>query len=327
MRVSADATARPTTARATWLLVLAAVAVAVVLALVPVLRSPGAAVTAWAGAVAAAAGVARHRPVPPLPWVLLAVMLVLWSTATTAVQLEGRVSTPTAALVGAGQVLAVVVTGWVLVGARTGTGARRRTGHRSPDEALVDGVIIATVLGLVTAQVVAVAVSSARSATTVLVPVVDVAVLGMLLRFLVSHRLIPVAGRLVLAAAVVTVAHDLSAAVHGDRLPLPGEPAQVLGAVCALLFGAAALHPSMVDVFAADGATRRAPSSALLGLLPLVAVPLGLWWVGSATDVRGLPTPVLLAGASAVAALCLVRASGALRGRCGAASTWPSTTR
>lgn len=227
MRVSHPATPRATS-RATRLVVVAAGAVALVMALVPELRSPGAVVTAWAGAGTLVLGVVLHRPRPALLWVLLAAVLVLWSAATTAVQVQGSVSAPTAALVGAGQALAVVVT--VVVVLQPGgaaTGRRARWERRRAGEALVDGVVIATVLGLVTAQVIAVAVASTRSATTVLVPVVDVAVLGMLLRFVVSHRLLPVSGRLVVAAALTTVAHDLSAAVDGDRLPLPGDPAQV----------------------------------------------------------------------------------------------------
>lgn len=170
------------------------------------------------------------------------------------------------------------------------------------------------VLGLVTAQVIAAAATGARSATTVVVPVVDVAILGLLLRFVASRRLLSPANYLTVTAAVATVGYDLSSAVQGDRLALPGTSAQVLGVVCVLLFGAAAQHPSMATAFAPTTLTRRrAPSAALLGLLPLVAVPLALWWVSATSAVPGLPTPVLLAAASAVAGLCLVRAAAALR--------------
>jgi len=323
--VTTSATTRHPTVLAVRLVLAATAALVLVLLLVPDLRSPGTLAAVWVSVGLVLHGVLRHRPRPARHWLALALLLALWAMAVTIVQLRGSVPTTAVVLVGAGQVCAVLLVASLVhhpgrpAVPGDGTAERRRRLRRGARrergrEGILDGVVIATVLALGTAQVVAVATSSTVSGTTVAVPVVDVAVLGLLLHFFVSHRLLWTSNLLNLLASVVTVVYDLLAAVQGERLPLPGDPLQVLGATGMLLFGAAALHPSMTEAFsAATLARRRAPSAALLGLLPLVAVPLALWWVADLTSVPGLPTPVLLGGASAVAGLCLLRASGALR--------------
>ncbi|WP_299040183.1 bifunctional diguanylate cyclase/phosphodiesterase [uncultured Pseudokineococcus sp.] len=315
-------TSRPTDVPVRLLLAATAVAALVVL-VVPGLRSSVAVGACWASVALVLVGVLRHRPRPSRAWLLLAVVLALWAAATTISQVRGETSPAGVVLVGAGQ-LGAVLLALALVprsgrrrarrgsaaGPRPGSGAHPSGGR----ERVLDGVVITTVLTLVTAQVVAVATSSTVSATTVVVPVVDVAVLGLLVSSLASHRLQEPSAVLAMTAALLTVAFDLLVAVGGARLAAPSDPLLVVGSVAVLLFGAAALHPTMAGTFSAETlARRRAPSAALLGLLPLVAVPLALWWVADLTSVRGLPAPVLLAGASAVAGLCLVRASGALR--------------
>jgi len=323
--VTTSATTRRPGTLSVRLALAATAALVLVLLLVPHLRSPGTLAAVWVSVGLVLHGVVRHRPSPARHWLALALLLALWALAVTIVQVRGSVPTSAVVLVGAGQVCAVLLAialvhhprGPAVPGAapagrrrRRERGARREGGR----EGILDGVVIATVLALGTAQVVAVATSSTVSGTTVAVPVIDVAVIGLLLHFFVSHRLLWTSNLLNLLASLVTVVYDLLAAVQGERLPLPGDPLQALGAAGMLLFGAAALHPSMTEAFsAATLARRRAPSAALLGLLPLVAVPLALWWVADLTTVRGLPTPVLLGGASAVAGLCLLRASGALR--------------
>lgn len=295
----------------------------------PAARSPVLFAAAWASVLLVAGGVHRHRPRPPLPWVLVAVMLGLWAVGTTLVQLGEVRGTWAVVLdwsVGAGQALAAALAVVLIHHAGAGSRSRRassgRVVGRRPERrmatdrkgSVVDLLVIATVLALVLAQIVAVSQSSADGAASmVLVPTVDVAVAGLLLRLLVLYSGLQASTLIALSAAVVTIFYDLFAHLGGHRLALPGAVDQVLGIVCVLLFGVSAVHPSMVTTF--DGATfrRRPESAAFFGLFPLVVIPPALWLVARAAHTPGLPTPALLVAGSVLAGLCLVRGGLALR--------------
>lgn len=297
-------------------------------------RSPLVEVAAWAAVAFVAAGIVQYSPRPVYPWCLVAGMLASWAVGTTIVQHHpqaaglGRGSTAVAVAVGFGQAIAVVVAVVFVHRARgaeetagppvglDGSAASERRGVPEKGAGLVDLLVIATVLALVLVQVVVVAKTSAddgQAVSQVVVPTVDVVVSGLLLRVTVLYSGLRPATRLALAGAVATIVYDLFAHLGGHRLAVPGDPDQVLGIVCVLLFGVAALHPSMVHTFTGARSRRRPPSSAFLGLLPLVVIPPGLWAVAHAAHIPGLPTPVLLVAGSVVAGLCLVRGGVALR--------------
>lgn len=275
----------------------------------PGLRSPLITVAAWGSVALVVVGTLRHRPRPVLPWLLVAVMLALWAVGTTVTQVEHRISLPTTVLVSAGQAVAVAVTLVLVVRSRSPRAGRGGSGG------FIDLLVIGTVLALVLVQVIAVATSSStsRAGSSLVVPTIDVALAGLLLRVAVVHARLHPALQLGLAAAVATILYDLFAHVGGHRLALPADQDQVLGILCVLLFGAAALHPTMVDLFDPGTFVRRPPSAAFLGLLPLVVVPVALWTVSRTTGVEGLPTAVFLVTGSIVAGLCLVRGGTALR--------------
>ncbi|WP_298456210.1 bifunctional diguanylate cyclase/phosphodiesterase [uncultured Cellulomonas sp.] len=295
------------TPRTSWSALALVVGLVAAVAALPGLRAAGAVLAAVGSVSLVLVGVRLHRPTSRV-WLLVALTLATWGAATVLSQLGGDAAAGRTgdALIAAGQAIAALV---VVHVARMGTPeAAAQRGSR------VDLVIMATVLGLVVAQLVAAATADASSLAALVIPTVDVTIIGLLLRFVVTRPRLPVSSYLALAGAVTTTVYDLACAVQGRRLPPPGDPVQILGVLCVLLFGVAALHPSMVQVFDASRFSRRRPASvALLGLLPLVAVPAGLWWVSWMTEVPGLPNGVLVVSGSFVAGLCLVRAARALR--------------
>ncbi|WP_282944495.1 putative bifunctional diguanylate cyclase/phosphodiesterase [Cellulomonas endometrii] len=210
-------------------------------------------------------------------------------------------------LVSAGQAVAVAI-----VIALIRSGSRSSVRDR---EAWLDFVIIGTVLVILAAQLVAAAGAERRTLSALIIPSVDVAVLGMLLRWMLTRRGLPSSAYLLLAATGLTLVYDLLAAVDGRRLAAAGDPAQALGTLATMLFAVAALEPSMVAAFDPRTYVHRRPASvSLLGMMPLVGAPVVLWWIASSNGSPGLPTWVLLASGSTVAGLCLLRAVRALHG-------------
>ena len=290
-----------------WLALAATAAAAAAAAAVPGLRSPALAVAAVAAPVLLAAGVLRNRPRPALGWWLVALMTALWAVGTVALQVGHRFTPVVTSSVDAGQVVAVVV---VLLLVRV-LGRNRAVVRRSGS--LVDPLVVGSVLALVAAQLVALAVRTDGSTASLVVPTVDVAICGLLLRVVLTHSGLHAATNLGLLGAVATVLYDLGARLDGQRLAVPGSPWQPLGIACVMLFAVAALHPSMTAVFDGRTTASRPPSAAFLGLLPLVVVPLALWGLARQADVPGLPTPAFLIAGSVVAGLCLLRGAAALR--------------
>jgi len=300
-----DLRGRLRTAGPTWALLTVLLTSCGVLLAVPSWRSPAVVVASALGVLLVVVGVRLHRPTGAA-WPLVGAMLALWGLGSVLVQVRGHLDGTSVAAVWAGQAVAAAIVALV---------ARGRA--KTPAEASgsrLDAVVITTVLLLVGAQLVAVARAGRGDLASAVVASVDVTLLGMLLRFAVSTRLVSASVRLAFSAAFVTIAYDLSSALQGRRLALPGEPAQVLGVLCVVLEGLAALHPSMAETFtAAAFGRRRPPSTALLGLLPLVLVPAGLYWSAQASGVRGLPGWTVPAAGAFIAGLCLLRAAAALR--------------
>ncbi len=292
-------------ARAVWVLLVALASTAGVLILEPGLRSPAIALAAIAAVGLVLLGVVIHRPQSPA-WLLLALMVAFWGAGVLVVYAHGSITPVATDFVWAGQLVATAVTIYTV---RSGS----RTAVRS-FAARLDLLIIATVFTVVGFQIVTAATNGTSNPTALAVASIDVALLGMLLRFAVSRRRLGVSSILALLGALVTVAYDLSSAVHGRRLALPGEASEILGVISLLLFGVAALHPSMTAAFSAETfAQRRRASASLLGLLPLVLVPVGVWAVAEASGARSLPAWVVPTAGAVIAGLCLIRGSAALR--------------
>ncbi|WP_337061601.1 putative bifunctional diguanylate cyclase/phosphodiesterase [Kineococcus sp. G2] len=297
-------------ARLTWVLLAGVLLVAGTALLVPAWRSAAVVATSAGSVLLVVVGVVLHRP-RGAAWWLVAVILALWGSGALLVQAHGHVTAAADAAVWVGQAVAAGIVVHV---------ARRRPGDREPSPGgRLDLLVVATVLALAGAQALAVVLSGREAVpgaalAAAVVASVDVALLGVLLRFTVSRRALPVSSWLLLAAGVLTIVYDLSCALRGRRLALPAESLQSLGVLSLTLFGLAALHPSMTAAFTAETfARRRPPSTALLGLLPLVAVPAALWWVARTCSVPGLPGWTVPVTGALVAALCLLRARAALR--------------
>ncbi|MEZ0163410.1 putative bifunctional diguanylate cyclase/phosphodiesterase [Kineococcus sp. LSe6-4] len=298
----------PWSARSAWAFVVLALAGAAACLLVPALRPTTAVVAVCASALLTLAGTLVHRP-RGAAWPLLVLMMAVWAAGVVLVGHRGHLDTTSTLLVWAGQAAAVTVTVHV---ARSGRADGRC--RETASATRLDLVVIGAVLALAAAQLLAVLAAGGGDVTGVVVATVDVALLGVLLRFALTRRGLPPSSWLLLLAACLTVAYDLGSALQGRRLALPGEPEQALGVLCLALPAAAALHPSMVLAFSERTfARRRRPSGALLGMLPLVLVPGGTWWVAQTAGVPGLPGWAFPATGALIAGLCLLRAAQALR--------------
>ncbi|MEJ5867214.1 EAL domain-containing protein [Pseudokineococcus sp. 5B2Z-1] len=301
-------------ARTSWAVVAAGGLAGALALAVPPLREPLTLLGAAGGAVGTLLGVHHHRPRARRTWWLLAAMVVLLCAALALPSLgpDGTAAAVVAFTAGQGAA-AVAVVGLVRrrPAVRRSPAAGPQASHR------VEMLVLAVVLGLTAAQVAALALPTAgRDLGPVLLPSANMAVLGVCLRFLVSRRGLTRSTHLFLAAAVAISTYDNLGPGAAHRVALPGEPLQALGLLCVALFTASALHPSVREALTAESLQRRrAPSAALLGLAPLVAVPVGLWWFGrSAPAGAGLPVGIFLVVGAVLAALCLVRGYLALRG-------------
>ncbi len=289
-------------------LVAGAVVVAAAL-LLPGWRQPLLVATSFASAGIIAAAVLRRRPAPVWPWLVLAAMMALAGVGVLAARSPADVGPLAATSMVAAQLGAAVVGVHV---AFVPALARRRRDHRPP---LTDLAIIMVSLGLVGAQLALVASDRGARATTALItPSVDAAFLVLVVVYAVSRARMAPAVVVGIAGACVYLGVDLAVALGGNRVTPPGDALQVAGLAVGILYAASALMPSMTDVFnRAELGLRRSPSSALVRLLPLMAVPLALWAVAHVGGVRGFPAPVLVAAGGVLGAACLVRAATALR--------------
>ena len=306
----------------------AAVAVAGVAAAVPAVRSSALLGAAWAAVGLTGIGLVLHRRRGQHGWPVLLAMLLFNAAATTVVQVFDRVGTLALGLVLASQLCSGLLAATLLTGGPTqvpvpgavpggvpGVPVPAGAEH-DPRTPLVDRAVVGLVLALTAAQLGALAgwgggTGVGRSA--LVVPVLDVLAAAALIRIVVVRVGCSPAVVAGTAAALTTVAADLFAQLGGARVPLPGRPVQALAAGSVLLFGVAALHPSIRVVFGAGAVVRRPPSASFFGLLPLVFVPPALWVVACGAGADGLPTPVFLLVGSLAAGLCVLRGGRALQ--------------
>ncbi|NNH24539.1 putative bifunctional diguanylate cyclase/phosphodiesterase, partial [Pseudokineococcus marinus] len=268
---------------------------------VEVLRRPW---TAWAvlGLVALGGAV-----VAPRVWLVQAGVLAALSLGQ--VLDAGALLALRAASDGVTHAVAAAVV--VLLAVRTG----RRAGRA---DALEVGVIVG-VLGLFAAQAAVLLATWSPTARAALMASTDVVLLASVLRMALTRRdARSVASWCCVAAACALLLHDVLRLVRGgpgSEGDVAGDGAGAAALVVGLgLLGAAQLHPSARRLLDAEHmAPARRRSTVVLGLLPLVLVPVGLRLVDLAFGGTGLPTWAHLVVGTGAAAAGVLRSWAALR--------------
>lgn len=276
----------------------------------PALAAAAFAVVGVGGCVSMLLGPRMHGTSPDRPWRLI--------VAASAVFLVGALVRPWAAEQH-GLTVAVAdaftLPGYALLSA--GIAALLLARNGIDRHALLDGLLVCIGAGLVSMTVFAlpaVRVSDRPVLISVLAgiyPLLDVLLLLLLVNLAFTTAVRQPSFRLLAAGVAMLLAGDLGYAVIGARGELSG-PAWLdlpfLG--CYVLFGCAALHPSMVDLGRALPRPVQAWSwRRLVVLLPALAIPSALTVIGSRSDAERVIVGV--AGATMVA-LLLVRAATAV---------------
>ncbi|WP_298806972.1 EAL domain-containing protein [uncultured Pseudokineococcus sp.] len=279
-----------------------------VVALQPAARGPGVVLAPAVAAALVLAGVALHRPAGARVWLVQAGVLAALSLGQ--VLDAGALLALRAASDGVTHAVAAAVV--VLLAVRTG----RRAGR--PD-ALEVGVIVG-VLGLAVAQAAVLLATWSPAARAALMASTDVVLLASVLRMALTRRdARSVASWCCVAAAGALLLHDVLR-LAGDGAGGEGDVAGGAAGAAALvvglgLLGAAQLHPSARRLLDAEHmAPARRRSTVVLGLLPLVLVPVGLRLVDLTVGGTGLPTWAHLAVGTAAAVAGVLRSWAALRG-------------
>ena len=301
-------TARARGRGATLTVLVVTLAAVVVSALLPEARRTLVPLSSAASATLVLLAVVRGRPALRWPWLVVVVMIASWGLGVLLARDPADVGLT--ATVG----LTVAQACGALLGLHL---VLPRRGVRRRGTSVVDLALIALTLALVVAQMVTAAGDAGtRTTTSAVAPTIDVVFLVLLVVYAASRRRVTPAVVMVLAGTYLYLAVDLVGALQGLQTLPAGHPVLVAAVAIGPLLAAGALHPSMERVFDRDEAAEASsPAGALLSLLPLVAVPPALWAVSAITSVRGVPAPVLLVAGTVMGALCLVRASTALRAR------------
>jgi signal transduction histidine kinase len=261
-------------------------------------------------AVAAVAGIRRHRPANPRPWYLIASALMALGVgdavqfATTAQDL--------ADLCFLGAYLALTVALLRLVRARS-------QGRDVP--ALLDALVVTIGLGVVSWQFLMVpyardpALSMEQKLTSIVLPLADVVLLAVLVRLWSGGGQRPTAYWLLGLSVVILLAADTAFGVVTIHSPyLPGGPMDAGFIAFPLLCAAAALHPSMARVAATGSspiaARRPGWRLVLLGGAAILApaVQMVEWLRGQPIEV-----PVVAAGSIVMFLLIVTRTQGLTR--------------
>ncbi|GAA2018156.1 hypothetical protein GCM10009756_03000 [Pseudokineococcus marinus] len=278
-----------------------------VVALQPAARGPGVVVAPALAAALVLAGVALHRPAGARVWLVQAGVLAALSLGQ--VLDAGALLALRAASDGVTHAVAAAVV--VLLAVRTG----RRAGRA---DALEVGVIVG-VLGLFAAQAAVLLATWSPTARAALMASTDVVLLASVLRMALTRRdARSVASWCCVAAACALLLHDVLRLVRGgpgSEGDVAGDGAGAAALVVGLgLLGAAQLHPSARRLLDAEHmAPARRRSTVVLGLLPLVLVPVGLRLVDLAFGGTGLPTWAHLVVGTGAAAAGVLRSWAALR--------------
>ncbi|MEJ5943797.1 bifunctional diguanylate cyclase/phosphodiesterase [Pseudokineococcus basanitobsidens] len=278
---------------------LAALTCAIALA-VPALLPVYVLVVPWAGVVLVLAGVLVHRPRTPLPWLVLAAVLAAGALSLQLIGAQGSGDGSGGALALLGRAGAGVVLLCLAVAARRG-------GRR---EHVLETLVSVLVVVLAGVQLLHLLGSTDAVALALVGPTADLVLLCFVLRFAASRESRHPSWAFGTGALVVLVGADV-AAVLGAVAP---PEVAALQALVLLVTGCAALPAAMTGAFDHEVLLRRRPSSAaLVGLLPLVLLPVALRVLDLATGDHGLPSWAFLAVGTTTAALCVLRACVALR--------------
>jgi diguanylate cyclase (GGDEF)-like protein len=249
-------------------------------------------------AVAMAVGVRRYRPASPMPWYVMTCGVTaavvgegiyaleqLWGTP--AFRLSDLAHLSTYPLVAAGVLLMI------------------RAQRRAPDVAgLVDSLIVTVGMGLLSWAFIAGPVlaesTSSRLGTIIAVayPAGDILILGLLVRLVTGQGTWSPAFRLLVGAALTLLAADTGVATSWSSSEYAAG-LDLLWLASYALWGAAALHPDMVNL-AAPGACPARPFSGrrMIILSGVVLLPVALLLAQEIFGLRiGLGTLVLVAAA------------------------------
>ncbi len=274
--------------------------VALALTAEPATRTPTVlAITALAAA-APLLGIRWFRPASALPWLAVAAMVGIWGVGLAIVPLSTSLAI-------AAQSAGLVIAGGLFVhlfarlrSARTQDRRRSRRetwGHRT------DLLLVVTVVSLALAQSVTAALTPGTPWSVRFAPG-DLVLICLILRLMASRAQLGPAAFLVLSGGLFAGVYDGLVADSGTRVLGTQAPVNLVWTAAMCLFLAAALHPSMPRTFAVDGLHLRSESARLIGLVPLVLVPIAL----SAMHPGGrLPTMVYLVTGAVVAGLAIVR--------------------
>jgi len=266
--------------------------------LVPASRAPAAVLAPSASGLLVVTGVVLHRPAGRWLWCLVAAALA----ALTVGQLWGAAALLAlrSSFDGAGQAVTAVVL----------TVITRRSGRRSRRPEVLEVVVLCAVLGLAAAQAAVLLASTEPTARAALLASADVVLLAFVLRLALTRRdASSTSSWLAVSAACALVLHDVLRVTRVDA----GASTAALVAGLGLL-GVAVWHPSVRGVLdRAQLGSARLRSVDVLGLLPLVLVPVGLRAVDLAVGGTGLPTWAHLAVGTCTGAAGVVRSWAALR--------------
>ncbi|WP_432519863.1 putative bifunctional diguanylate cyclase/phosphodiesterase [Kineococcus sp. SYSU DK006] len=269
-------------------------------------------VSNWLAVALVVLGIAHHRPQRRLVWVLVTAFVTLVALCNTTLALTGGDDPVTTAATFASQAAAALAMP-LLLGA--GSGTRWRAPRPSSAlELCVHVLVVAAVCAELLLHGAQRHDHEGLPWSLAAAPAIDAALVGVLLWILYSRAQLVPAMVLAVAGGLGCVAYDLAVTLTGRQLALAGQSVQALGVVTTMLFGLAALHPSMTALGDA-GALRhsRRPSSQLLLLVPTALVPLAM--LSAHALGRGVrsPTWALVAASVLVMLAVLVRAVSVLR--------------
>ena len=264
------------------------------------------AVVGVGGCVSMLVGPRLHGTTPDRPW-----RLIVSASAAFLVGALLRPLSPESGLVAD----AFTLPGYALLFA--GIAALLRARNGIDRHALLDGLVVCIGAGLVSMTVFALPAIRVYDRPVLvsmlagIYPLLDVVLLLLLVNLAFTTAVRQVSFRLLAAGVALLLAGDLGYATIGARGQLSG-PAWLdlpfLG--CYVLFGCAALHPSMVDLGRALPGPVQAWSWRRLALvLPALATPFVLVILGPGSDLERVVVGV---GGAAAVAVVLVRAATAV---------------
>jgi diguanylate cyclase (GGDEF)-like protein len=289
---------------------LAGVAVLVAFALaVPEARYALLVVTNWLALALVVSGIRRHRPARWRTWALVTLFVTFIAIGNSALAFTGASSQVVLLATTAGQLSAAAA----LPGLMSGASLQRNSTGR-----LLDLAVLAVVTSLGATELalrgLARHAETGGSWTLMLGPVIDAVLVGALLWIVLSRARLGQAMVLNVAGGFGSLAYDVMVTTAGHRVAPPGHWLEALGIANMLLFGLAAVHPSMARLGTRTSRTQQRRSSLqFLLLLPCALTPALLVVYATLGGPLLLPLPVLAAATVFVVLVALLRALTALR--------------